>query len=122
MLPPDRVATRNPAKPSGENAGAGSAAGSQRQPNSSPQARTPPGSAPPPSTRELSFTEKLATEAIRRQVPDMAHEKAAELVVLYGIDKFNAAVLAMKERAKKVTIKRPTGWIIGNLRQGAKYK
>lgn len=110
------VATRSKVT-KGEDEGASSSAGSQRQPNSTTQSRTPPGSVPPPSPK-LSFTDNLAVEAIRRQVTDMSHEKAVELVALYGVDRFTAAVMAMKARAKKVTIKRPTGWIIGNLQKG----
>lgn len=98
---------------------ASSTAGSQRQPNSTPQARTPPSSAASPPAK-MGFIDSLAVDAIRRQVPDMAHEKAAELVALYGVDQFTAAVLAMKARAKKVAIKKPTGWIIRNLQQGAR--
>lgn len=119
MLPP--IAMRTPNKPGSQNAGPDSAAGSQRQPNSTPRSIRRSGAAVAAvATRELSFSERVATEAIRRQVPDMSHEKAAELVVLYGIDQFNAAVLAMKERDKKVPIVRKTGWIIRNLQAGAK--
>ena len=98
---------------------AGSTAGSQRQPNSS-QRSVQSSAAAAGGGPTLSFVDSLAVEAIRRQVPDMAHEKAAELVSKYGVDQFTAAVLAMKERAKKVIVKKPTGWIIRNLEKGAK--
>lgn len=121
LSPSPHMATRitPPANTVGHHHETQRTAGSANAPNSPTQSRTPPGSAVPPS-RNLSFVDSLAVEAIRRQVVDMPHEKAAELVALYGIDRFTATVLAMKERAKKVTIKRPTGWIIRTLEKGAK--
>lgn len=80
----------------------------------------PPRSAPPPSVRSLSFSENVAVNAIRREVPDMGHEKAVELVATYGVDQFTAAVLSFKKRNAKTPILRPTGWIIRNLQSGAR--
>lgn len=116
------VATRNGRRnnTTGKDDGADSTAGSQRQPNSPAQPGTPPGSAAPPRWRELSFTETVAVNAIRRQVPDMGHEKASELVIKFGMDQFTAAVMSFKKRSEKVTIRKPTGWIIRNLEQGAR--
>lgn len=125
-VPPDGAAllpksqtmgTPNPPT-NGANGGAHSTAGSQRHADSHAQRRTPPSSAVPPSAN-LSFVDGLAVEAIRRQVPDMNHEVAANLVSRYGVEQFTAAVLAMKARAKKVTLRKPTGWIIRNLEKGA---
>lgn len=114
------VDMRNDAKPGGENAGANSSAGSQLPQSSSARSIQGSGAAGGGSDPRLGFLDSLAVEAIRRKVGDMSHEKAAELVAKYGVDRFNAAVLAMLDRNKKVPVPRPTGWIIRNLERGAK--
>lgn len=104
-----------------QNAGAASTAGSQRQPNSRAQRQTiPPTSALPPLAHTLTFAESVAVNAIRREVPDMGHEKATELIARYGVDQFTAAVLSYKKRNAKTPILRPTGWIIRNLESGVR--
>lgn len=110
--------TRGEASTASPNGGTQSTTSRQRQPNSSRSAELPPSSGAPPSAN-LSFVDSLAVEAIRRQVPDMSHEKAVELVQKFGVNQFTAAVMAMKERAKRVTVKRPTGWIQRSLEKGA---
>lgn len=115
------VATRS-LQAAREYGGTQSTAGGQRQPNSAQQGRIPPGSAAPPLTRPLTFQESIAVTAIRRQVTDMSHETAADLAVRFGVEQFTAAVMSYTERAKKIVIKKPTGWIIQNLKQGEKRR
>lgn len=98
---------------------ASTAAGAQRH-NSPAQPKIPPGSAAPPLTRPLTFQESVAVNAIRRQVSDMSHETAADLIARFGVEQFTAAVVSYTERAKKISIKKPTGWIIQNLKIGEK--
>lgn len=92
------------------------------RPNSAPQDRIPPSSGAPPLTRPLTWNESMAVNAIKRQVPDMSHDTAADLIVRFGEEQFTAAVMSYIDRAKKVTIKKPTGWIIQNLKMGEKRR
>lgn len=103
-----------------ENAGTTSAAGSAHAPNSHAQRHTPsPGSGAPPS-RELTFSESVIANAIRREIPDMSAETVRLLIARHGVDQVNAAVMSYKKRSERQVIKRPTGWIIQNLKSGAK--
>lgn len=106
----------------GADGGTRSAASSGNATNSLPQARTPPGSAAPPSTRSLTTPEIAAVTGIKRHVPDMGHETAADLVIRYGVEQFTAAVMSYKKRSEKINIKKPTGWIIQNLKMGEKRR
>lgn len=115
-----RVDMRNGAKPGSKNAGADSTAGSANAPDSPRSAYPPPSSAPSPSN--LSLTETMTINSVRRKVPDMGHEVALQLVKSYGVDQFIAAVMAYDERNRKKPILRPTGWIIRNLQSGAKAR
>lgn len=104
------------------NGGTSSTQIGENRPNSAAQARNPPRSAAPPLTRPLSFNENLQVNAIRRQVGDMSHETAADLIVRFGVEQFTAAVMSYQERSKKIVIKKPTGWIIQNLKMGEKKR
>jgi hypothetical protein len=115
------VATRS-GETIGENGGTRSTAGSGNATNSLPQARTPPGSAAPPSLRPLTIPEMAAVQGIKNHVRDMSHETAADLVIRYGVEQFTAAVMSYKARSAKINIKKPTGWIIQNLKMGEKRK
>ncbi|MBI1278197.1 MAG: hypothetical protein GC179_08725 [Anaerolineaceae bacterium] len=102
--------------------GAKSTQAGENRPNSAPQGRIPPGSAAPPLTRPLTWQESMAVSAIKRQISDMSHDTAADLIVRYGEEQFTAAVMSYKERSKKIVIKKPTGWIIQNLKMGEKKR
>lgn len=121
MLFPNHVATRstNAARPADKDGGTRSTAGSANAQNSPAQRNTPPGSGAPP-VRPLTFSESVAISGVKRHVPDMGHEVAADLIVRYGVEQFTAAVMSYKKRSEKITIKRPTGWIIQNLKMGEK--
>lgn len=124
MLFPDPIAmrTRGQFSTAGANGGTPSTARGENRPNSPAQLRNPPGSGAPPLTRPLTFQEQTATNAIRRQVSDMSHETAADLIVRFGVEQFTAAVMSYTERAKKIAIKKPTGWIIQNLKMGERRR
>lgn len=121
MLFPDPMATRNhtTANTGRQNGETNSTAGSANAQNAGRQPNTPPGSGAPP-VRPLTFSESAAVSGVKRHVPDMGHEVAADLIVRYGVEQFTAAVMSYKKRSEKVTIKRPTGWIIQNLKMGEK--
>lgn len=122
MLFPNRVDPRagTSASTGRNHAGTNGDSSSANAPNSPAQPRTPPSSGAPPSVRTLTFTENVAVNAIRRQVPDMGHETAADLITRFGVEQFTAAVMSYKKRSEKIAIKRPTGWIIQNLKMGEK--
>lgn len=105
----------------GQNGGANNPVGSRFQPNSTAQPKIPPGSGAPP-LRPLTMQETAAISGVKRHVHDMSHETAADLVIRYGVEQFTAAVMSYTERAKKIAIKKPTGWIIQNLKIGEKRR